>query len=188
MTKRSLQPSPGPAVQVQLDAATQANLKSMAGSLVGIGATLEAFEKKFPILPVAVRIRLALPVVTKKGVIMANFELANDEVATIPILVDDAAGAAVPAPTGDTFTVVSSNPASLGATIGVVAGGTAPALVLTPLVQASPGLSVTVSDSSGLASFTQLVDILEDTTPKAITLDVAAATEASQPVPTATGP
>jgi hypothetical protein len=59
---------------------------------------------------------------------------------------------------------------------------------LTPLVQASPGLSITVSDSAGLSSFTQLVDIVQDATPKAIMLDVAAATEVSQPVPTNPGP
>ena len=61
------------------------------------------------------RIVLGFPVITKKGKhVMANFELADDEVATIPILVDDAAGNPVPAGAGDSFTAVSSNPASMG--------------------------------------------------------------------------
>ena len=118
---------------------------------------------------------------------MANFELANDEVATIPILVDDAAGQAVPAPTGDTFSAVSSNPASLTATIGATAAGN-PAVVLTPLVQASPSLTVTVTDTAGLTAFTQIIDIVADLTPKAITLDLANVTETTQPTPTAPGP
>ena len=113
---------------------------------------------------------------------MANFELANDEVATIPILTDDASGAAVPPPAGDVFSVVSSNPASLGA---AVSGSS---VVLTPLVQVSPGLSITVSDSAGLSSFTLGVDIVADTTPKAIVLNLAAVTETLQAVPTAPGP
>jgi hypothetical protein len=162
---------------VTLDRTTEGYFSSIAASLVAIAKAVEA-----PQIPVAVRIRLALPSITKKGILMANFELANDEVATIPILVDDAAGNPVPPPTGDTFTVTSSNPASLGAAIS---GSN---VVLTPLVQASPGITITVSDSAGLTSFAQLVDIVQDLTPKAITLDLAAATEVGQAVPTAPGP
>ncbi len=135
-----------------------------------------------------VKIALGLPRrVTKRGKVMANFELLNDEVVTIPILTDDAAGAAVPPPSGDVFTATSSNPTSLGVAIGATASG-APAVVLTPLVQVSPGLVVTVSDSKGLSSFALTVDIVADTTPKAIILDIADATEVSQPVPTSAGP
>ena len=115
---------------------------------------------------------------------MANFELANDEIATIPILTDNAAGLPVAPPAGDTFTAVSSNPASLG--VAVIASPAA--VVLTPLVQLSPGLTVTVSDSAGLSAFTQIVDIVADATAKAITLDIANATEVPQPVPAAPGP
>jgi len=137
--------------------------------------------------PRAVSISLGLPTRKKDGKVMANFELLNDEVVTIPILTDDASGDPVPAPAGDTFTVVSSNPASLGAAIGATAAGN-PAVVLTPLVRVSPGLSITVNDSAKLSSYTQAVDIVADTTPQAITLDIADATEVSQPVPTAPGP
>src|SRR5208337_2235780 len=86
--------------------------------------------------PRAVRISLGLPTRKKDGKVMANFELLNDEVVMIPILTDDASGDPVPAPSGDTFTVVSSNPASLGAAIGATAAGN-PAVVLTPLVRVS---------------------------------------------------
>jgi hypothetical protein len=131
---------------------------------------------------------------TKEGKAMPNFELANDTIATIPILTPDGEGGFVPPPAGDTFSVASSNPASLGAAIGTVtttegnavAGG--PAVVLTPLVQASPGLTVTVTDSAGLTAWTQTVDIVADLSPKSIVLDVADATQTSQAVPTAPGP
>ena len=120
---------------------------------------------------------------------MANIQLANDEILIIPILTDDAAGTPVPPPTGDTFSVVSSS-ASLAATIDtttLVPAGT-PGVMLVPMVQVSPGLSFTVSDSAGLTAFVQGVDIVADTTPKAITLDVAHEVMQSQPVPAAPGP
>lgn len=118
---------------------------------------------------------------------MANFELLDDEIVTMGILTQTAAGVAEPPPVGDTFTVVSSNPASLNAVIGTTAAGD-PAVVLNALVQASPGLTVTVGDSAGLAVFVLTVDIVPDHTPTNIVLDVANETFISQPVPTAPGP
>lgn len=117
---------------------------------------------------------------------MPNFELSDDKVATVTILVRDAAGDVVPAPAGDTFSVASSSP-SLGVAIGADAAG-APAVVMTPMVQASPGITVTVSDSAGLMAFAQVVDIVPDVAPKAIGLDLANAAEVDQPPPTAPGP
>lgn len=130
----------------------------------------------------AVRIVLALPTITKGGISMPNLEILNDTVVTIPIQTQDAEGVVVPAPSGDIFTAASSAPNSLGAAIS----GTN--LVLTPLVQASPGITVTVTDSSGLVSATQVCDIVADLTPKNIVLDIAAETTAPQPVPTNPGP
>ena len=118
---------------------------------------------------------------------MPNLELANDEVLTITIKTTDSAGATVPVPAGDTFTAVSSNPASLNAVIGKDAAGN-PALVLNALVQASPNITVTVSDSAGLPQAVQIVDIVPDVTPTNIVLDVADATHVAQPAPTAPGP
>ena len=175
-----------------LEIATSLNVLAASASvapygppLIGIQTSLASIAKMLatPPPPPPVSIRLALPEIVKKGKVMANFELANDEVATIPILVDDASGDPVAPPSGDTFSVVSSS-ASLGAAISADGKG----VVLTPLVKVSPGLSITVSDSAGLSAFTLGVDIVSDTTPKAITLDVANATEVSQPVPTAPGP
>ena len=118
---------------------------------------------------------------------MANLQLPNDEILTIGILTLDEAGQTVPAPAGDVFSVVSSNPASLNAAIGATAGGNA-AVVINALVQASPGLSFTVSDKDGLTAFTEGVDIVQDTTPKAIGLDLTHTTSVVQPVPTNPGP
>lgn len=118
---------------------------------------------------------------------MANYELPNDEIDTITIKTQNAAGTTEPAPAGDVFTVVSSNPASLNAVLGTDAGG-APAVVMNALVQESPGITVTVSDSAGLSAFVLTVDIVVDVTPTNIILDIADATHTSQAVPTAPGP
>lgn len=137
-------------------------------------------------IPAATQIALALPETRKGGILMANLQLMNDEVMTIGILTLDNVGGTVPAAAGDVFTVVSSNPAS-NAVMGATAAG-GPAVVLNALVQVSPGLSFTVSDSAGLAAFTENVDIVDDTTPTAIGLDLADATSVPQPPPTAVGP
>lgn len=136
----------------------------------------------------AVSIKLALPTLAKKdGTPMPNYELSNDTVATIPILTTDSSGTVVPMPAGDVFTVASSNAASLTAAIGATAAG-GPAVVLTPLVVASPGLTVTVTDSSGLVQDVQIVDIVADVKPANVILDLANATTTTQPVPTSPGP
>jgi hypothetical protein len=134
-----------------------------------------------------VRIGLALPEVYIGGKLMANLQLMNDQVLTIGILAIDDVGQTVPAPAGDVFTVVSSNPASLNAMIGATASGQ-PAVVLNALVQVSPGLSFTVSDSAGLAVFDEAVDIVDDFTATAIGLDLANSTSVAQPPPAAVGP
>ena len=134
--------------------------------------------------PKATRIKIGVPLVTRKGIPVSNIELKDDLVYTFPILTDAASGAAVSPPAGDTFSAVSSNPASLGAAISIVSGNAM--LVLTPLVQASPNLTVTVSDSAGLTSDTVTFDIVQDLTPTSIALGTP--TTAPQPVPTAPGP
>lgn len=118
---------------------------------------------------------------------MPNFELPNDEVVTITIKTTNSVGTVEPAPAGDVFSVTSSAPASLQAVIGADAGGN-PAVVLTPLVRVSPGITVTVTDKAGLTAATQVVDIVVDVTPTNIILDVADATHVSQPVPANPGP
>lgn len=138
----------------------------------------------------AVKINLALPTRMRKGVIMSNYPLANDEVVTIAILTDDANGDPVSPPSGDTFSAVSSIPASLAASV------TGTSLVINALVAAhvnpaapaAPDLFVTVSDSAGLAKYVLVVDIVADVAPKSITLDLADATTVAQPVPTNPGP
>ena len=133
------------------------------------------------------KIYLPLPVITRKGKIMPNYELKNDTVATIPIQTTNSLGTVEPVPAGDVFSAVSSNVASLGAAISKDASSN-PTLVLTPMVQASPNISVTVSDSAGLVVAMQLVDIVMDNTDTNIILDLSGATMTPQAVPTAPGP
>lgn len=133
------------------------------------------------------RLAFELPTrTTLKGVPMPNYELANDEVLTVTIKAVDAAGATVPLPPGATYTATSSS-TSLQAAIGADAAGN-PAVVLTPMVQASPNITVTVADSAGLTSIAQIFDIVPDVAPTALTLDTVDATHVAQPVPTAPGP
>lgn len=117
---------------------------------------------------------------------MPNFEIPNDQVWSFTIETANSAGTVEPAPAGDVFTAVSSSP-SLGVAIGTDATG-APAVIVTPLVQLSPGISVTVSDSAGLAQFVQVFDIVADVTPTNVVLDLADGTHTAQPVPAAPGP
>ena len=136
------------------------------------------------------KIRLALPTITRKGIVMANFELNNDGIYSIPILVDNAGGTPVSPQAGDTFSAVSSLPGSLGVSVS------GSVLIVTPLVAlhenpaapAAPDLFVTVSDSAGNSSYIQVFDIVADQTPKAISLNLAGASVAPQPVPTNLGP
>lgn len=118
---------------------------------------------------------------------MPNYELPNDEVDTITIKTQNTAGVTEPVPTGDVFSVASDKPTSLGAAIGTDKSGN-PAIVLTPLVQVSPGINVTVSDTAGLKMATLVVDIVQDVTPTNIVLDTADATHVLQPVPISPGP
>ena len=129
---------------------------------------------------------LALPIITRNGNLMANFELADDTVAAIAIHVTDASGVVVPAPVGDIFSALSSDGTKLTATIGAMPSGPmvgAVALILTPMVKLASGLTVTVTDTSALTSFVLMVDIVMDLTPKAITLDVVDAVFTPQAVP-----
>ena len=152
-----------------------------------LAAWLSKIIPSDPVGCAAVRLAFELPTTIRKGLPMANFELPNDEVSTITIKATNAGGVTEPIPAGDAFTATSSNPASLGAVIGLDSAGN-PALVLTPLVAASPGLVVTVADSAGLAKAILIVDIVPDVTPANLILDVADATHVSQLIPAAPGP
>lgn len=113
---------------------------------------------------------------------MPNFELPNDEVLTITLKAVNSGGAFEPLPAGDSFTATSSDPASLNAVIGTDSSGNV-ALVVNALKQAATGVTVTVTDSTGLIAATQVFDIVTDQTPTALVLDIADATHVPQPVP-----
>lgn len=158
----------------------------IVGILIGIllSAAFESIYRKRHKRPV--RIYLPLPVITRKGTILPNFEIQDDTVATIPIQVEDSAGVVVPPTSGDTFTAISSTP-SLGVSVGADSSGN-PTLILTPTVQASPNITVTVSDADGLTAATLVCDIVPDLSPKTVFIDVAGATTAPQPPPSNPGP
>lgn len=174
-------PDWGPSYDQKLDALLDGQRKMFSALFIIEHSLAVVLKARIP-----TRIVLCLPTRTVKGKIMPNFELPNDEVVTITIETTNSAGVVEPYPSGDVFTAASSSP-SLGVAIGADAKGNA-AVVLTPLVQASPGITVTVSDSAGLSSATLVVDIVPDVTDTNIVLDVADATHVSQPVPAAPGP
>lgn len=132
----------------------------------------------------ATNLALALPTATRRGSIMTSVPLLNDQVLTIGIHATGAGGEFEPAPSGDTFTATSSDPSALQAVIGKDAGGNA-ALVVNALKAGNQTVTVTISDSAGLAPVTQDFDIVADTAPVALALDVTGATHTSQAVPTA---
>ncbi len=121
--------------------------------------------------------------------IAGNYELANDMIDDIPIVVMDAAGALVPAPAGDVFTVVSSEipEVFVHAVIGTMPSGPAigaPSLRINALMQLSTApVTLTISDADGLQSFTLVVDVVADLTPKTIALDIVDVVHTAQPVP-----
>jgi hypothetical protein len=133
----------------------------------------------------ATRIALGLPILTRNGTIM-NFEIPNNTAPAIAIHTVDAPGDVVPAPSGDVFSAVSSDPTKMTAAIGTMPSGPMTgkvALILTPLVKLASGLTVTVTDTAALTLVVQTVDIVADLTPKAISLDIVDAVFTPQAVP-----
>ncbi len=112
-----------------------------------------------------------------------SFQLFNNKTWTFPLKCQNAAGVAQPFPTNPS--AESSNPASLSAAIL----GPSPGffLMLTPKVQVSPGLTVTVS-ATGMAPVVFAVDVAADPDMLSVAVDTANATTAVQNVPTAPGP
>ena len=116
---------------------------------------------------------------------MADFVINNDQIATAAIRVANSAGSIVPAPSSDVFVAASSS-TSLGVEISTKNGN--PVVVMTPMVQASPDITVTVNDSAGLKLDSFVVDIVPNPTPYGIQVDLANSTYVTQAVPTAPGP
>ncbi len=117
-----------------------------------------------------------------------NYQLYNDKIWTLPLKCQNSAAVAQPFPAGGpTPAVTSSNPASLGAS--VQQSGSGYTLVLTPKVQVSPGLTVTVTNI-GMAPASLSVDIVADPNLLTVVIDnvVADATTVPQNIPVAAGP
>ncbi len=107
---------------------------------------------------------------------MANFELLNDGSTAIPIGEANAGGVVVPIETGDTFQASNTSTLGLVSTIGLMADGVTPALILTPAAgELETGVVVTVTDTDKLKSATLTVDVVADLTPVAVVLNTAGA-------------
>ncbi len=114
-------------------------------------------------------------------------QINDDWILSVPLVVENGAGGVVAAPPGDTYACSTDSP-SLAASIGTMGDGNTPALVLTPMVVESAGITVTVTDSAGLISYVGLWDIVPDVGPVKLDIDLSAATHIMQPTPTAPGP
>ena len=141
-------------------------------------ARYETWRRRFK----AVRIVFDIPTLTRKGVIMANYELNNDEVLQFRVNAITASGVVEPIPAGDTFTLAVSDPTKLNAVLGADAAGNVTVSV-NALVRAATGITVTLTDSSGLAAAVQAFDIVGDVKPIGLTFDLADATNVPQDVP-----
>ena len=118
----------------------------------------------------------------------STITISNDKIATLPLVFDNYAGTVVAPIAGDTF-AVSSSSASLDAAIGGTAA--APTVVLTPMVQAGTGYTVTVSSAKGLAPIVLVVNITPDptlATSMSVNTGAGFITTVVQAVPTAPGP
>lgn len=121
-----------------------------------------------------------------------NFQLYNDKIWTFPLKCQNASGIQ-PWPAGSNPVAVSSNPASLTASANAILGFgnaiTGYALVLTPKVQASPGLTVTVTNV-GMDPVVFTADIVTDPDRLSVVVDSAATdyTTSPQNVPADPGP
>ncbi len=116
---------------------------------------------------------------------MATTVLLNNKVTSINLVFENATGAVVSAPAGDSFSAVSSAPTSLGA--AMAGNATSPVLVLTPLVQAGTGYTVTVTDTKGIAPSVFTFNITPDPS-IATQLVLGFVNAVAQPIPAAPGP
>ncbi|HEY0341118.1 MAG TPA: hypothetical protein VGC34_09955 [Steroidobacteraceae bacterium] len=100
-----------------------------------------------------------------------NIQLPNDEIVGYHILALDAEGDVVNAPAGDAYAVKVSDPASLNAVITTDVRG-APIVKFNALVATASGITFEVSDTAGEKVFDGAVDIVVDTRPVAVGLDL----------------
>ncbi len=123
---------------------------------------------------------------------MADFPLFNDTQYWFLITDDDAAGAVVAAPAGDVDSVVSSNAASIAMTVEPMPSGAsagAPSVHVVPMVQATTGISCTLSDTAGLPMPVVVTfSVAPNPAPTSLALDTATVVTASQAIPAAPGP
>lgn len=122
---------------------------------------------------------------------MANFQLYNDKVWTLPVKCFNPNTSTTTAgfPSGTTVTAASSLPNSLGVAMsGNISTGIW--MVLTPKVQVSPGITITLTGTN-MPTTTFLVDVADDPAAQnQMVVDTTPAdiTTVTQSVPTASGP
>lgn len=110
---------------------------------------------------------------------MANYQLKNDAIDTIPVMGKDAAGDPVALPIGRTPTLVNSDPQSLNA---IMDGNN---LVINALVDTATNITLEIDDGT-LTPFVFEIDIVEDLDPTSVVLDLTNVTHATQPRPSST--
>lgn len=119
---------------------------------------------------------------------MANYQLFNDKIASVPIVFKDGLGNPITQPEGDGFSVANVSPNSVTASMSFTgANNVGPHLNLVPKVQTSPGLVVTVTDTLGHVVSIPF-DIVGDPNAVVMVADMANITTTSQAVPSAPGP
>jgi hypothetical protein len=165
-------------------AAFQPEITGVNAALAKLQAGVSAILTGVAVPERAVRLALEIPTTTIRGKPMANFELKNDAVTTFTIKATDSGGGSEPLPAGDVFTIANSDPTNLNAVMGTDAAGN-PALVVNALHPLATGITVTITDSAGLQGVSQIFDIVADTAPTNLVLDVADATSVPQAVPAA---
>jgi hypothetical protein len=119
---------------------------------------------------------------------VANFQLYNDKVWSFPLKWVDPISQATSTtfPAGTSFSATSSLPGSLSASVFISSG--IAYLKLTPLVQNSPGINVTVN-ATAMTSAVQAFDVVTDpATPASVMIDTADVSSSPQNVPASPGP
>ncbi len=123
---------------------------------------------------------------------MADFPLFNDTQYWFLIDDDDAAGAVVPLPAGDVVSVASGNAASIAMVVEPMPSGPsagAPSVHVSPMVQATTGISCTLTDTAGQPMPVVVTfSVAANPAPASLALDTATVVTSKQPVPAAPGP
>jgi hypothetical protein len=129
------------------------------------------------------QIVICIPEITRKGVPMATANLLPTDVSKFRLeLTKD--GAVIPMPSDTTFSVISSDPVALEATIATMSTGV-PAVQVRLLTATQPDTTITVSDNKGSQPATQVFSSsgVVPVGGTAISINLASVETTTQPAP-----